>query len=196
MKDTKQIEVNEIQSAAEAGLVDLAKDIVTTARDAVKAVGQKYVAMCEWIRTKQIDPKTVTRVLLEQGFPKTRASEVNRIAQVSDELWDKYKAGEVGRMRILELARGNDTEDVTGSGESEGEGEGESGGKSESAVDVEDIGKAKIVTMAKAAKTILNAAEFLNLRSKKWTIHNGYVLTLKKEPKAAAKKGDNGTENN
>jgi hypothetical protein len=63
------------------------------------------------------------------------------------------------------------------------------GGGPEFVESPEDIAKRKTLTMAKCAKTILNTAEFLNLRSKKWDLGNGWVLQVTKGGKGKKGKG-------
>jgi hypothetical protein len=96
-------------------LVELATDLRDTIQNAQKEVGEKYVGVCKWIRSNAIPPRRVSELLLPLGYAKTRVSELNRIAQCADELWDEYEARQIGRNRMLELVRHSDggAEDVS-----------------------------------------------------------------------------------
>jgi hypothetical protein len=190
--DTKATEVKlEVQTREEVRLVELATDLRDTIQTAQREVGEKYVNVCKWIRSNAIPPRRVSELLLPLGYAKTRVSELNRVSQCSDELWDEYEARKIGRNRMLELVRHAEdagAEDVSGvEGVAEENEGGEGGGGPEFVESPEDVKKRKLLTMAKCAKTIMNTAEFLNLRSKKWDLGNGWVLEVKKGGKGAKK---------
>lgn len=177
----KQAEMNApvvqvIQNADIEILRSQAEEIKT----ATEQLGEKYLNLCRHIRAKSMPPRIVSETLKAVGFNKVRISEINRVAQCGDELWNEFEARSIGFKGVLQLER-NTSENVgaiaTG-GADVGEGDGE--GESDDAPDTE---AAKIAGMARCAKTILNAAEFLNLRSKKWTLGNGWTLQLTRDPK-------------
>lgn len=154
-------------------------------------MGAKYVELCKWVRTNSIPPKEVREVLALKGFNKVRISEINRIAQVTDDMWNEFEAGKLGRDMVLLLERGAEPVETLPPGPSEPGVEsaleaGEAGDSGESAEEVSSDEKKKL-GMARSAKYILNAAEFLNLKSKKWDLHTGWVLELRRESKADKK---------
>ena len=190
-KDAKAV----LMTPEEVGLIDRAKDLQQTAHDAVIKVGEKYVELCKWIRQKQIAPKLVTEHLLALGFAKSRVSEVNRIAQCADELWNEYEAGKIGRNRILEIARkAGETEDLTEVPTIDDEREQGEGAEAPAFVEsADEVKKRKIATAQKCAKTILTIAEFLNLRSRTFDCGNGWELKLSKSKKKPAKENEKPT---
>lgn len=70
-------------------------------------LGKKYITLCSWIREHKIGPAQVSAMLAGLGFHKVRISEVNKIATVSDELWSKFSARELGMKKVLQIARGS-----------------------------------------------------------------------------------------
>lgn len=82
----------------------LAVEIIT----ATMEVGKKYLNLCTYIRTEKIAPKQATTWLLDLGFAKSRASEINRVAQASDEVFSQLQARALGWKGALELARGGE----------------------------------------------------------------------------------------
>lgn len=71
----------------------------------VKA-GEKYFDLCSYIRKEQVAPKLVSAELKELGFHKVRISEINKVAQCSDELWNQFAARTLGFKGVLSLERG------------------------------------------------------------------------------------------
>jgi len=83
---------------------DLSVEVIT----ATMEVGKKYLNLCSYIRAEKIAPKQVTQWLLDLGFAKTRASEVNRVAQAPDEVFSQLQARALSWKGALDLARGGD----------------------------------------------------------------------------------------
>jgi len=72
---------------------------------AIGAVGSRYLDLCLQIRKYAIAPVVVTRVLLDMGFTKSRASEINTVAQAPDDVFAPYQARMIGFIKVLGLAR-------------------------------------------------------------------------------------------
>lgn len=97
--------VQAVISAADAQACDF---IEATGREIIKATGEiagKYLVLVNYIRSHKVGPKLVTDTLLKLGFKKTRVSEINRVAQASDEVFSKYQARAIGFDKALEMAR-------------------------------------------------------------------------------------------
>jgi len=73
---------------------------------ATAAVGEKYLSVCLYIRENKIMPKQVTAWLLDCGFHKSKASEINRVAQAPDEVFSNFKARVIGWRDALQISRG------------------------------------------------------------------------------------------
>lgn len=94
---------------------------------AVKEVSQfeaglrdRYFALCTAIRetqlevtqgaTRTLNRREVTLLLRSLGYTKTRVSEINRVVEVSDEVWEQFKKKELGFRAVLSIARGKPEE--------------------------------------------------------------------------------------
>lgn len=84
---------------------------------AAQKMMSKYFDLTDWIREKQLSDGIVRRELLPY-LPKTRISEVLRVAQVSPKLYGEFKERAMGFKLALAAARAEDGE---GDGEDEGE---------------------------------------------------------------------------
>jgi len=84
------------------------KELAVEIVNATMEVGKKYLNLCSYIRREKVTPKETTQWLLDLGFAKTRASEINRVAQASDEVFSKLEARALGWKGALDLARGKD----------------------------------------------------------------------------------------
>jgi len=69
-------------------------------------IGEKYLELCKFIRLNQLAPKQVTAWLLDLGFHKSRAAEINRVAQSSDDIFSAYEARTIGWRGALKMSRG------------------------------------------------------------------------------------------
>jgi len=154
---------------------------------AVLATGEKYLNLCKHIREKQIPPVIVRENLLKLGFAKTRVSEINRVAQCGDEVWNEFEARSLSFRKVLQLERGEienlggEPAQVGPSGSVVSDGASVSEGGDEGEVSLEDRKQQAQDRMLRSAKSILHAAADLELRAKKWTIGNGYELRLVKD---------------
>ncbi|HYE31960.1 MAG TPA: hypothetical protein VEH27_11060 [Methylomirabilota bacterium] len=86
--------------------------LVTIAKQALKAEAKlksRYLAICEYIRRHQLLPRMVTEALSEAGYPKSRISEIKRVAFVSPEIWAMFKKDLIGFKPLLRRAREVDT---------------------------------------------------------------------------------------
>lgn len=79
----------------------LGQAIVST----VGELGQKYLDLCSYIRSHKVAPKLVSIELSRLGFKRSRVSEINRVAQAADDVWDQFQARHIGFKDTLELAR-------------------------------------------------------------------------------------------
>jgi len=74
--------------------------------DTIRVAG-KYLTLVQYIRKNQVPPKLVSFELAAVGFAKTRISELNRVANAEDKVFNEFVAGTIGLKRVLELTRGN-----------------------------------------------------------------------------------------
>jgi len=75
----------------------------------------KYFALCTAIRetqipvvegaTRTLNRREVTLLLRSLGYTKQRVTEINRVVEVSDEVWQKFKQKELGFRAVLSIAR-------------------------------------------------------------------------------------------
>jgi len=92
------------QVAQEARLIELGKEIVVAAGD----LAGKYLSLVLFIRANKVGPKIVAARLGELGFNRQRVSEINRVANTADDLFQQYQAKLIGFKGVLELARNVD----------------------------------------------------------------------------------------
>ena len=64
-----------------------------------------YIDLCRFVRQQQLDVKRATAVLLRAGYHKATASEVNKVAAASDEVWSQYESRAIGFKLALKKAR-------------------------------------------------------------------------------------------
>lgn len=96
----------EVVTKQEMEFKRLAQEIV----EGTVSLGGRYLALCDFIRANQVSPKDSTKWLLDLGFHKAKASEINRVAQAPDEVYSQLQARTLGWRGVLQLARGNVTE--------------------------------------------------------------------------------------
>jgi len=172
------------------------------------ATGLLWLGLCKYIRSNAIPPKVVSRELGTLGFNKVRISEVNRVANAADEVWNEYEARGLGFRHALELVRNGkptpilelafDEKDRIGylpaaeeSNQGEGAGESESGqkasGKDQEAIDAESL--------ARSVKNALVKAAALGIKSRSFAseTHTLVIKAKKKNPsgKVSAGKASN-----
>lgn len=189
-----------VQTKNEIEFKRIAQEIV---EDTLK-VGEKYLRLCLFIRQHQITPKDSTKWLLDLGFHKAKASEINRVAQTSNELFEKYQARLIGWRDALQLSRGGIEEmkrakvatEEPGIIEALKEAEAELVRDEEREQAAAASGTEKTDEEKKAAKraervkawhrgavTVLQKSEFIEADNFEWNIGNGYKLILKKTKK-------------
>lgn len=91
---------------------DQQKELHKLAIEAKKAGDQfadKWRAVVAFVHSKQMPPEQITPVLLDAGFPPSRASEIKMIAQAPPEIYKRYQAKELGFRPAVEKARENST---------------------------------------------------------------------------------------
>jgi len=106
--------------------VSESETLKTASRDADTALarmGERYFGFCSELRSAKLNRRESTLLLKGLGLAKSRISEILRVSEVTDEVWAKYKAGQIGFNATLALGRGSDG---TGVSDSEAEGESES----------------------------------------------------------------------
>lgn len=89
-------------------------------RDVINSAGGKYLTLVTALREAKLLRKEATLLLLGLGFTKGRASELNTLSTVKDEVWAKYSAGAVGFRAALQLEAGKE-ESSPGGTQEEGE---------------------------------------------------------------------------
>jgi len=79
---------------------------------------QVYYDLVTYIRNNKVSPKLVSDQMRGQGFNKARISEVNRVANAPEELYNAFAAKALGFKNVLQLVRGSDatTAEVTPAG--------------------------------------------------------------------------------
>jgi len=192
-----------VQSKEEIEFKALAQEIV---EDTLK-VGQKWFNLCKFIRAHKIGPKDSTKWLLDLGFHKSKASEVNRVAQAPDEVFSQYEARLIGWRGVLQLSRGSlaelkqadvveeDKELQAALNEVEAELSVEEEAAEEAAKLAESDPEAAALErkremrkrLVKAGVQLLALAAKLESKPRKWNTGNGYILTLAKGSKPLTK---------
>lgn len=71
-------------------------------------LGGLYLNLCKYIRANQVSPHTARYELFALGFPKTRVSEIIRVAYCNQKVWRDYEARLMGFNQTLRFARDND----------------------------------------------------------------------------------------
>jgi len=160
------------------------------------ATGLLWLELCKFIRQNSLAPKVVSEQLGALGFVKSRISEVNRVANAPDEVWNEYEARGLGFRHALELVRNGKPTPILGLAMDEKEGSrfveasaevspseaaAESGtGQAASAKDQEAIDGE---SLARAVKTALIKAAALGIKSRTFSSES-HVLTIKAKTKA------------
>lgn len=186
--------VVEVASSDAVKIQALADGIVR----ATAHVGRLYLELCGYIRTNAVSPKLVSHVLAERGFSRSRVSEINRVANAADDVWNRFAAAAIGFRQVLDLERGNvilALSDELGVGRSDAvEGLGkmlhaEVAAESSASVGGEGLaggGEEKGVRkLERLAVDVLTIAKQLNMQRRKWSIGNGYMLQLSRASKGA-----------
>jgi len=132
---TPDTKLSSAQLAQAKFLQDACGPVVEAVREANQLeaqLGDKYFAICRALRAeykviinadaRKLDRKEVTLLLTSLGYRKQRITEINRVVEVSDEIWKSYEARKLSFRGTLQLARGSEDE-AGGSGEGAGEGE-------------------------------------------------------------------------
>lgn len=99
---------------------------VTAANQLEAQLGDKYFEICRSLRAKykvvnNTDERTLTRkevslLLQSLGYRKQRITEINKVVEVSEEIWKTYEARKLSFRGTLQLARGAG-EEGSGTGE-------------------------------------------------------------------------------
>jgi len=99
---------------------DALKSATVLADEALRGMGQKYFGLCAEFRSAKLNRRESTLLLVALGYNKVRISEILRVSEVDDAIWDKYAKNEIGFKATLALGRGTDGAEE-GDGEEEAE---------------------------------------------------------------------------
>jgi len=97
----KMVPVGIVTEVNQYGLVNRALEILASHIE----LGSKYFELCSFIRKNGIPPKPTRELLAQCGFNKVRISEILRVSNVPDEMWEPYRARAMSFAKVLELAR-------------------------------------------------------------------------------------------
>lgn len=182
-------------------------DVKAIASEIIKgtvAVGEKYVTLCTYIRSNQVQKKNATKWLVDLGFSKPRASEVCRVSYSDDKTWSAFAAKSIGWRGVLQITRGNVEElrqlapasfpaelDKQIGEEIESESPAETDEKYAGLSETERAAKIKedkkagwLKSFEAAGVRVCKLAELLGLRSKTFNTLNGYEVVVRKVKKA------------
>lgn len=90
-------------------------------REQYGRLGEKYFGMCKAVRTAKLVRKESTALLLGLGLSKSRVSEILTVAEVSDEVWNRYDQKQIGfkaALKSVSIADGKNDDDL-GAGQAE-----------------------------------------------------------------------------
>lgn len=79
---------------------------VVELKASIAQAGEKYYHVLHALRAAQLPKKEATALLLGLGFSKSRASELNKLSSVKDEVWAKYSEKSIGFKAALALENG------------------------------------------------------------------------------------------
>lgn len=191
----------EIQAAnIEFNQVEQLKERAVAVAKATIATGILWLELCKYIRANAIAPKVVSRELAALGFNKVRISEVNRVANAADEVWNEYEARGLGFRHALELVRNGKPTPIlelafdekerghylpSGTQAAEGEASGES--STEGASPAKDQEAIDAESLARAVKTALQKAAALGVKSRSFSSES-HILVIKAKTKAQREK--------
>lgn len=158
------------------------------------AVGRMYLDLCLYIRKNMVAPKLVSFELSELGFKRDIVSKINKVANASDETFNKFAAQTIGFNKVLELARGEvpgslaremgeKVVDIQAEVKKLADEEGGTGRPTSGTTATPEEQKAKDnEALEKAAAQVLSRAAKLQLRRTK-VINggNGYLLTISRD---------------
>jgi len=74
-------------------------------RDQYTRLGEKYYGLCKAVRDAKLQKKESTALLLALGLAKSRVSDLHVVAMVSDDMWARYSAQQIGFKAALEEVR-------------------------------------------------------------------------------------------
>lgn len=177
-------------------------------------VGVLYLELCRLIRQEQLAPKTVRKWLQECGFHKTRISEINRVANAADAVWNRFAASTIGFRKVLEISRGcvvdvisevnSLDKNVVVEGLQENDkqlecavlnSDGDAGdvlADSKESSSSGDPAELAVRKFEKLSVSLLKIAVEMGFRSRQVRIGNGYLLRVHREKVIKGNKGDDG----
>jgi len=99
---------SQIVTAEETLEIKHNKELMLLANAIIEAhgfLGTKYFDLCNYIRTHQIAPRQVSELLYKMSFTKSRISEINKVANAPDKVWNEYSAKLIGFTKALATTR-------------------------------------------------------------------------------------------
>jgi len=168
----------------------------------------KYLDLCCFIRKEGISPRDATRWLIDLGFSRPRASEINRVSQLPDEQFSLLEARQIGWRGALQISRGEaaaiskdtscppeikalalDIAAVLVKEEEEAAAKQSTGHVSSAAYKDAELLVAHLAAINRSAVSILARAAKIHSRNRVWNTGSGFSLTLARvKVKQAAKK--------
>jgi len=130
---------------------------VVEMKDALGKAGEKFFSVASALRSAKLVGKEASMLLYGLGFSKQRVSDMKALSSVSDEVWTKYSASQIGFRAALALEAG-----PTGGTEGESEGGVEGDGDEQKPKKA----KHKVHAMPKDAAQYLNGLATLKLSMK------------------------------
>lgn len=160
--------------------------------------GQVYLDLCNYIRDNLVAPKLVSFELGEMGFNRQVVSRINKVANAADDVYSQFAARLIGFNKTLELARGPVVEslaeemgttviDVKAQVEELESNQEKAGGSSSgsSSSQGEEAGPIDWSDQfEKTAARLMNICALMGMkRPKTVTGNNGYLITIRRNPK-------------
>jgi len=158
--------------------------------------GKVYLKLCLYIRENMVAPKLVTAQMLEMGFNKQVVSRVNKVANASDEVFSQFAASTIGFNKALDMARnpvqeslaasmGTDVTDIKAQVEElDKEISGTSGAAGSTPLTQEQKDEKMLKQFEQGAARALSAAASFGWKKERKVVGgNGYILTVRKDPK-------------
>jgi len=180
---------SKLQVAHEAMVDKLGREIIV----ATGEVAGKYLTLCLYIRQHKLGPKEVSVPLTKLGFKRSRISEINRVANAANDVWNDFEAMQIGFKKVLELERGTVVEVVAhelgmeknelvgAKEENEEHASGSTGEGGNTSGDEKETNARKFERIS--ASLLKLAAEMKLTKGRRVNIGNGFILEVSKDKK-------------
>jgi len=196
----KLVPVGIVSEVNQFGLVNRALEVLASHIE----LGSKYFELCSFIRQNQLPPKPTRQLLAQCGFNKVRISEILRVSNVPDDMWQPYRARAMSFAKVLELARlpGVATDEqlkgfIDVSTVTEAEPQAETGETSESGEEGEGAAESskpektedekRKEKASRAAIVLLGSAEFFNWKEEVFRNGSEWEVVVRKVKKQTKK---------